>query len=78
PIYPLSAGWNLVGYTSLSGKHSLPVAAYLRGLDWTVVYRHSLAGGYEEANHGGIGFTNIEDGRGYYIYLTSAGRLVVP
>ncbi|MFH1485264.1 MAG: DUF1349 domain-containing protein [Chloroflexota bacterium] len=78
PIYPLSAGWNLVGYTSLSGKHGLPVAAYLRGLDWTVVYRHSLAGGYEDAKPGGIGFTDIEVGRGYYIYLTSAGRLVVP
>lgn len=76
PAYALSAGWNLVGYTSLTGVPTQPVATYFRGLDWTVVYRYSPARGYEEARPGGKGFTDVEAGKGYYIYLTAAGTLV--
>ncbi|MFH1484764.1 MAG: hypothetical protein ABIH46_01720 [Chloroflexota bacterium] len=76
PSYSLSAGWSMIGFTSFSSTR--PVNAYLGSLadKWTSLYRYDAARGWELAKPGGVGFTDMDAGRGYWVYLTVAGTLV--
>jgi len=77
PDYPLSAGWTLIGYTSLQLEPEMPVPVYLTNLDgiWQSLYSYSPAVGYDQAKPN-YGFENTELSRGYWIYLSEAGVLV--
>lgn len=76
PSYSLPAGWSMIGYTSTIS--SMPVDTYLATLQgkWTSLYRIDPVNGWESAKPGGLGFQQMETGRGYWIYLSSAGTLV--
>ncbi|MFH1485742.1 MAG: hypothetical protein ABIH46_06705, partial [Chloroflexota bacterium] len=76
PSYSLTEGWHLIGYTS--SLTTMPVQTYLSTLQgkWTSIYRYDVAKGWEVAKPGGLGFSHVELGRGYWMYLTSAGTLV--
>lgn len=73
--YPLPAGWSLIGYSS--SLVSMPVENYLSSLQgtWTVLYRYDALNGWAIAKPGGLGFKDVEMGRGYWINLSAAGTL---
>ncbi|MFH1485744.1 MAG: S8 family serine peptidase, partial [Chloroflexota bacterium] len=75
PYYPLLPGWNLIGFTSSSS--TTPVETYLSSIQgkWVYLYRYSPTKGWEMARPGGVGFTEMEVGRGYWIRLAAAGTL---
>ncbi|MFC2058713.1 hypothetical protein ACFLTS_03600, partial [Chloroflexota bacterium] len=76
PVYELGAGWNLIGYPSLSFTDKMDLEAYLFSLKgWTVMLRHDPESGMAYATPAS-GFTYVELGRGYYIYLEEPGLLV--
>ena len=77
PSYSLTAGWNLIGYTSLTGLPS-EASAYFLSLKedgnpiWVSAYFY--VGGYTLVKPG-LSYT-IEPGQGCWIYLTEPGTLV--
>ncbi|MFH1486652.1 MAG: PA14 domain-containing protein [Chloroflexota bacterium] len=75
PAYSMPAGWSMIGFTS--SAPSMPVDTYLSSLkgEWTTLYRYDGAKGWELAKPNGVGFIEMERGRGYRIYLTSRGTL---
>ena len=77
PEYPLPTGWSLIGYTSLPLDPQMPVEVYLTSVEgiWKTLYRYDPAVDYELAKPS-YGFTYVEIGRGYWIYLTADGVLV--
>ncbi|MBI2906267.1 MAG: hypothetical protein HYX92_01285, partial [Chloroflexi bacterium] len=50
---------------------------YLASLSgkWTTLYRYNPILGWEMAKPGGIGFKDVERGRGYWVYVMEAGTL---
>ncbi|MBI2908518.1 MAG: hypothetical protein HYX92_12810 [Chloroflexi bacterium] len=75
PSYPLAAGWSLIGYTS--SLATMPLDSYLASLagKWLTLFRYDAANGWELAKPGGTGFTQVENGRGYWINLSADGTL---
>lgn len=78
PSYPFNEGMNMIGYTSSIAI--MPVDTYLARVQgkWTSLYRYDATKGWEVAKPGGMGFTQVERGRGYWIYLNAPGTLVPP
>ena len=76
PSYPLASEWNLIGYTG--SVTTMPVGSYLNGLNgkWLTLYRLDPIKGWEGAKPEGIGFKDVEVGRGYWLYLNQSGTLV--
>lgn len=71
------AGWSLIGFTSSQPR--MAVNDYLASLGgaWNSLYRFDPATGWEPAKPG-AGFTKMTQGRGHWIYMTSAGTLTPP
>ncbi|MBI2908910.1 MAG: hypothetical protein HYX92_14805 [Chloroflexi bacterium] len=76
--YDLPSGWSLIGYSSSLQK--TPVGTYLGSLrgQWTSLFRYDATEGWALARPDGAGFQELEFGRGYWIHLSTAGRLVPP
>ncbi|MBI2906994.1 MAG: hypothetical protein HYX92_05000, partial [Chloroflexi bacterium] len=66
PFYALGQGMNAIGFTS--SLATMPVDTYLASLSgkWTTLYRYNPILGWEMAKPGGIGFKDVERGRGYW------------
>ncbi|MBI2906268.1 MAG: hypothetical protein HYX92_01290, partial [Chloroflexi bacterium] len=66
PSYALEEGMNAIGFTS--SLAAMPVDTYLASLSgkWTTLYRYNPILGWEMAKPGGIGFKDVERGRGYW------------
>ncbi|MBI2906221.1 MAG: hypothetical protein HYX92_01055 [Chloroflexi bacterium] len=77
PPYPLQAGWNFIGYTTLTLSPAKPVSEYLGSLagKWTVLYSYDPVAGFELSKPG-LGFPNMELFRGYGVHLAEAATLV--
>ena len=75
-IYSLISGWNMIGYSTRDITPSKSVSSYLASLGskWASLYRYTPEVGFEIAKPG-FGFSDLEIGRGYLIYLDSAGVL---
>ncbi|MFH1485294.1 MAG: aryl-sulfate sulfotransferase [Chloroflexota bacterium] len=75
PYYALLAGFNLIGYTS--SATSMTVDSYLASLagKWASLYRYDATKGWQVARPGGLGFMNVDTGKGYWIHLTEPGTL---
>ncbi|MBI2906993.1 MAG: aryl-sulfate sulfotransferase [Chloroflexi bacterium] len=75
PSYPLPQGMSMIGFTS--SQATMPVDTYLSSLSgkWSTLYRYNPVLGWEMAKPGGLGFTGVELGRGYWIQLTESGTL---
>ncbi|MBI2906253.1 MAG: hypothetical protein HYX92_01215 [Chloroflexi bacterium] len=75
--YPLPVGWSLIGYSTPLLSPSSAVAAYLKSIEgkWASLYRLDAARGWEIAKPGGVGFPEMERGKGYWISLRSPGTL---
>lgn len=81
PQYQLSAGFNLIGYTSIVRPPAgATVAAYTGSLGdaWSSAIRFDPQDGFETAKPGGTfpGAEGFEVGRGYWIFLTEDATLV--
>ncbi|MBI2910297.1 MAG: right-handed parallel beta-helix repeat-containing protein [Chloroflexi bacterium] len=76
PTYPLVSGWNMIGYTNRDLAPSASVNAYLASLKtgWTSLYRYTPGVGFELAKPG-FGFSDLDLGRGYFLYVDAAGVL---
>ena len=77
PSYDLTAGWNLIGYTSLTGQSSSASDYFLSLKEdgnpiWVSAYFY--VGGYTLVKPGAA--YTIEPGQGCWIYLTEPGTLV--
>jgi len=76
PVYELGAGWNLIGYPSLAFTDRMDLKAYLFALKvWTCILRRDPESWRSYATTAS-GFTYVELGRGYYLYLEEPGVLV--
>ncbi len=86
PDYPLKAGWNMVGYTSLSLNLNTDINEYFSSLRhpgsgepiWVSAYIWEN-GGYRQAKpwwQGWNSFSNAMRTEGYWVYLNSDGILV--
>ncbi|MBI2909456.1 MAG: YncE family protein [Chloroflexi bacterium] len=75
PAYILSEGWNMIGFTTT--RANTPVGQYIAALagKWIRLYRYDQVFGWELAAPGGVGFSQMEWGRGYWIFLNEAGTL---
>lgn len=73
--YPVYSGWNMIGFTT--ALSTTPVDTYLSSVQgkWTSLYHFDPAKGWEIARPGGIGFSTMEQGSGYWLFLTSGGVL---
>ena len=84
PTYPVKAGWNLIGYTTLSLETSTPIDAYLQNLytgwfesKWAKLYRYTPGIGYEMATPGYTDYFDTFDlTRGYWLYCSEDGEIV--
>jgi len=78
PDYPLPEEWSLIGYTSLQMKPDMSINGYLDPLDWNALYRYNpTVRMYEEAKPSNReDFNCFELGKGYWIYLNEAGKLI--
>lgn len=83
PEYPLKAGWNLIGYTSIELKHSEPIYEYLSSLNypsgypiWVSLYEWTGSGYHVEKSCCFDWRSKVSITRGYWIYLTDDATLV--
>lgn len=84
PTYPVKAGWNLIGYTTLSLETSTPIYAYLQNLYngyfeplWVKLYRYTPGIGYEMATPWYTDYFDTFDlTRGYWLYCSEDGEIV--
>lgn len=83
PTYDLLEGWNTIGYTSLEIKGFAAPKTYLGGLSVIAFYGFNAATGMPtkldpasvgDAAAGGV--DDMELGKGYWVYLSKAGKLV--
>jgi len=83
PTYQVKAGWNLIGYTTLSLETSTPIDVYLQNLytgfgsKWTKLYRYTPGTGYEMATPWYTDYFDTFDlTRGYWLYCSEDGEIV--
>jgi len=82
PVFSLPAGWNLIPVSRLATDPT--ISDYLSGLNWSRMYGYnnttkefeSILPRAEETVGAGEGTKTLSIGRGYFIFLTSAGTLV--
>lgn len=74
--YSYPAGWNAIGF--VSQQSTKPVSSYLSNIDgkWTIIHSFDQINGWQSSSPSGVGFQNMEIGRGYWLYLSEPGTII--
>jgi len=79
PTVSMRAGWNSVGYWSISGATSADMDAYLTSVKWTVAYAYDPTPGVGWSVHRPdanlTAGSTASQGHGYLVYVTADGTL---
>jgi hypothetical protein len=73
PTYPVYAGWNAIGFKSLTDNDN---GLYLAGLTYTVMWEYNTATGYTLIYPPTTTHMNV--GHGYWLWLATASGTIVP